>query len=82
MTHLTSDNVKFFLSNKTSSFNVAVGLYSNRSQWMSKYAEDITDILSYASCFILLFLSHCDVICDILLTTQKVTWNLFFKAIN
>ena len=78
MTHLTSDNVKFFLSNKTSSFNVAVGLYSNRSQWMSKYAEDIPDTLSYASCFILLFLSHFDVICDILLTTQKVTWNLFF----
>ena len=79
MTYLTGDNFKFFfLSYKTSSFNVAVGLYSNRSQWMSKYAENITDTLSYASCFILLFLSHFDVICDILLTTQKVTWNLIF----
>ena len=78
MTHLTSDNVKFFLSYKTRSFNVAVGLYSNRLQWMSKYAENITDTLSYASCFILLFLSHFDVICDLLLTTQKVTWNLIF----
>ena len=48
-------------------FHVAVHLFSNRSQKMSKCGKNISDTPSYASCATILFLLHFDVICDLLL---------------
>ena len=45
---------------------------------MSKCGKIISDTLGYASCATCLFLSHFDVICDILLLNRRTaTWNLF-----
>ena len=52
---------------KTNRFHVAVHLFSNRSQKMSKCGKNISDTLSYALCVTFLFLPHFDVICDLLL---------------
>ena len=70
----------FSLSYKTNRFHVAVCLFSNRSQKTSKCGKNISDTLGYASCATCVFLSHFDVICDILLLNRRTaTWNLFVK---
>ena len=51
--------------------------FSNRSQKTSKCGKNISDKLGYASCATFLFLSHFDVICDLLLNRRTATWNLF-----
>ena len=67
---------------KTNRFQVAVRLFSNRSQRMSKCGKNISDTLSCASCATFLFLPHFDVICDLLLNRRTTTWNLFVKYID
>ena len=64
---------------KTNRFQVAVHLFSNRSQKTSKCGEDISDTLACGSCATFLFLPHFDVICDLLLNRRTATWNLFVK---
>ena len=68
-----------FLLHKTKIFQVAVHLFSNRSQRRSKCGKNISDTLSCASCATFLFLPHFDVICDLLLNRCTATWNLFVK---
>ena len=64
---------------KTNRFQVAVRLFSNRSQRMSKCGKNISDTLSCAACATFLFLPHFDVIYDLLLNRPTATWNLFVK---
>ena len=66
---------------KTNRFQVAMHLFSNRSQRMSKYGKNISDTLSCASCATFLFLPHFDIICDLLLNRHTATWNLFVNYI-
>ena len=80
----------------TNRCQVAVRLFSNRSQTMSKCGKNtkaaheaqpstslmflpqhIRDTLGCASCVTFLFLSHFDIICDLLLNRRTATWNLF-----
>ena len=62
---------------KTIRFQVAVRLFSNRSQRTPKCGKNISDTLGCASCATFLFLPHFDVICDLLLNRRTATWNLF-----
>ena len=64
---------------KTNRFQVAVRLFSNRSQRTSKCGKNISDTLSWALCATFLFLPHFEVICDLLLNRCTATWNLFVK---
>ena len=64
---------------KTNRLQVAVLLFSNRSQRTSKCGKNISDTLGCASCATFLFLPHFDVICDLLLNRRMATWNLFVK---
>ena len=58
-------------------FQVAVRLFSNRSQRMSKCGKNISDTLGCTLCATFLFLPHLDVICDLLLNRRTATSNLF-----
>ena len=58
---------------KTNRFQVAVRLFSNRSQRTSKCGKNISDTLGCASCATFV------VICDLLLNRRTTTWNLFVK---
>ena len=62
---------------KTNIFQVAMRLFSNRSQRTSKCGKNISDTLGCTSCATFLFLPHFDVICDLLLNRHMATWNLF-----
>ena len=64
---------------KTNRFQVAVCLFSNRSQRTSKCGKNISDTLGCALYATFLFLPHFDVICDLLLNRRMATWNLFVK---
>ena len=64
---------------KTNRFQVAVCLFSNRSQMTSKGGKNISATLGCASCATFLFLPHFDVICDLSLNRRTATWNLFVK---
>ena len=66
---------------KTNRFQVAMHLFSNRSQRMSKCGKNISDTLGCASCATFLFLPHFDVICGLLLNRCMETWNLFVEHI-
>ena len=59
---------------KKNRFQVAVRLFSKRSQRTSKCGKNISGC---ASCATFLFLPHFDVICDLLLNRRTATWNLF-----
>ena len=67
---------------KTNRFQVAVRLFSNRSQRTSKCSKNISDTLGCTSCATSLFLPHFDIICDLLLNRRMATWNLFVKLIT
>ena len=63
--HIDDIIIKTFLNSllyKTNRFQVAVRLFSNRSQRTSKCGKNISDTLSCASCATFLFLPHFDVI--------------------
>ena len=64
---------------KTNRFQIAVRLFSDRSQRTSKCGKNSSDTLSCASCATFLFVLHFDVICDLLLNRRTATWNLFAK---
>ena len=72
---------KIFLLYKTNRFQVAMCLFSNRSQRTSKCGKNISDALGCALCATFLFLPHFDVICDLLLNRRTATWNLLVKYI-
>ena len=63
-----------FTSVKTNKFHIAAGLYSNRSQKMSKCGKNISDIC-VLGCII--STSHFNIICDLLWNRNAATWNLF-----
>ena len=65
---------------KTNRFQVAVRLFSNRSQRTSKCGKNISDTLGCASCATFLFLPHFDVICDLLLNRRTAAWNLLNRS--
>ena len=67
---------------KTNRFQVAVHLFSNRSQRTSKCSTNISDTLGCTSCATFLFLPHFDIIGDLLLNRCMATWNLFIKLIT
>ena len=73
--------ILIFLLYKTNRFDVAVRLFSNRSQMTSKCGKNISDTctLGCASCATFLFLPHFDVICDLSLNKRTATWNQFVK---
>ena len=62
---------------KTNRFQVAVRLFSNRSQMNKcrnkKVAHEAQPSVS------LMFLPHFDVLCDPLMNRHTATWNLFVK---
>ena len=66
---------------KTNRFQVAMRLFSNRSQRTSKCGKNISDTLGCASCATFLFLPHFDIICDLLLNRRTAPWNLFVRRI-
>ena len=65
---------------KINRLQVAVRLFSNRSQRTSKCVKNISDTLGCTVCATFLFLLHFDVICDLLLNRRTATWNLFVKS--
>ena len=67
---------------KTNRFQVAVRLFSNRSQRTSKCGKNISDTLGCTSCATFLFLPHFDVTCDLLLNRRTATWNLFVNYVT
>ena len=79
---MTSSFKLFFnsLLYKTNRFQVAMRLFSNRSQRTSKCGKNISDTLGCTSCATFLFLPHFDVICDLLQNRHTKTWNLFVKC--
>ena len=64
---------------ETNRFQVAMHLFSNRSQRTSKCGMNISDIIRCALFATFLFLPHFDIICDLLLNRCMATWNLFVK---
>ena len=63
---------QFFCSTVTCRFHVAVRLFRNRSQMTS-----INVAHEAVSRVLVMFLSHFDVICDLLLNRRTATWNLY-----
>ena len=82
---VTSSSKNFFpvyfssLLYKTNRFQIAVRLFSNRTQWTSKCGKNISDALGCASSATFLFLPHFDVLCDLLVNRRTAIWNLFVK---
>ena len=65
----------FYLTNR---FHVAVRLFSNRSQMMSKCSKNKKVAQEAQPSVSLMFLPHFDVLCDLLLNRHMATWNLFY----
>ena len=61
----------------TNRFQVAMCLFSNRSQRMSKCGKNKKVAHEAQPSVSLMFLPHFDVLCDLLLNRRKATWNLF-----
>ena len=61
----------------TNRFQVAVHLFSNRSQMTSKCGKNKKVAHEAQPSVSLMFLPHFDVICDLLLNRRTATWNLF-----
>ena len=61
----------------TNRFQVAMCLFSNRSQRMSKCGKNKKVAYKAQPSVSLMFLPHFDVLCDLLLNRRKATWNLF-----
>ena len=62
---------------KTNRFQVAMCLFSNRSQRMSKCGKNKKVAQEAQASVSLMFLLHFDIICDLLLNRRTETWNLF-----
>ena len=63
--------------NLTNRFQVAVRLFSNRSQMTSKRGKNKKVAHEAQPSVSLMFLPHFDVLCDLLLNRRTATWNLF-----
>ena len=61
----------------TNRFQVAVCLFSNRSQRTSKCGKNKKVTHEAQLSVSLMFLPHFDVLCDLLLNRRTATWNLF-----
>ena len=61
----------------TNRFQVAMHLFSNRSQMTSKFVENKKVAHEAQLSVSLMFLPHFDVLCDLLLNRHTATWNLF-----
>ena len=61
----------------TNRFQVALRLYSNRSQMTSKCCKNKKVAHEAQPSVSLMFLPHFDVLCDLLLNRRTATWNLF-----
>ena len=80
--HIDDVIIKTFFNSllyKTNRFQVAVRLFSYRSQRTSKCGKNISDTLSCTLRTTFLFLPHFDILCDLLLNRRTATWNLFVK---
>ena len=80
--HIDDIIIKTFFNSllyKTNRFQVAVHLFSNRSQRTSKCGKNISDTFGCTLCATFLFLPHFDVICDLLLNRHMASLNLFVK---
>ena len=64
----------FYLTNR---FQVAVRLFSNRSQMISKCGKNKKVAYEAQPSVSLMFLPHFDVLSDLLLNRRMTTWNLF-----
>ena len=64
---------------ETNRFQVAMHLFSNRSQRTSKCGMNISDTIGCALFATFFFLPHFDIICDLLLNSCMATWKLFVK---
>ena len=62
---------------KTNRFQVAMCLFSNRSQMTSKCGKNKKVAHDAQPSVALMFLPPFDVICDLLLNRHTATWNLF-----
>ena len=79
-----TSSLKLFLNSllyKTNRFQVAVRLFSNRSQMTSKCGKNKKVAHEAQPSVSLMFLPHFDVICDLLLNRRTATWNLFVNYI-
>ena len=61
----------------TNRFQVALRLFSNRSQMTSKCGKNKKVAHEAQPSVSLMFLPHFDVLCDLLLNRRTATWNLF-----
>ena len=61
----------------TDRFQVALRLFSNRSQMMLKCGKNKKVAHKAQPSVSLMFLPHFDVLCDLLLNRRTATWNLF-----
>ena len=61
----------------TNRFQVAVRLFSNRSQMKSKCGKNKKVAHEAQPSVSLMFLPHFDILCDLLLNRRTATWNLF-----
>ena len=61
----------------TNRFQVAVRLFSHRSQMTSKCGKNKKVALAAQPSVSLMFLPHFDVLCGLLLNRRTATWNLF-----
>ena len=61
----------------TNRFQVAVRLFSSRSQMSSKCGRNKKVAHEAQPIVSLMFLPHFDVLCDLLLNRRTATWNLF-----
>ena len=61
----------------TNRFQVAMCLFSNWSQMMSKYGRNKKVAREVQPSVSLMFLPHVDLLCDLLLNRRTATWNLF-----
>ena len=66
----------------TNRFQVAVHLFSNRSQMTSKCGKNKKVAHEAQPSVSLMFLPHFDVLCDLLLNRRIATWNLFVLYIK
>ena len=75
---VTTNTFYASLSYETNRFRVAVGLFSNITEFLKNVVITFSDTLacsSCASCFYYIF----DVICDLLMDRRARTWNVFDK---
>ena len=66
----------------TNRFQVAVHLFSNRSQMTSKCDKNKKVAHKAQPSMSLMLLPHFDVLCDLLLNRRIATWNLFVLYIK